>query len=110
MKDEYAIKIWELTYTANVTASNINCSFTDRLYCTKFLFKLNKEILALNYEGNKFEIYYTVYFIVALIKIKHGTEMAYKNLIAFYPELDQPWMQEAIDSELFDLTIQGNLL
>jgi len=95
-----------MTKDAYMVASDINRSTEDRISCIKFLFRLNKKIMALNYEGNYFEIYYTVFVLVALIRRSYGTVVAYSNLIRFYPELDHPWVFDALNSKMFDLTIE----
>lgn len=104
MDNYYAALIWNMAKDAYLVASNLSRSLEDRLACTKFLFMLNKYPITLNYEGNKFQIYYVIFSIVTLIKKGYGTELARQNLIAFYPELDQSWLYDAIDSDLFDLT------
>ena len=106
MNDYYLSVVWKMTKDAYLVSSNINRSTEDRLSCIKFLFKLNKRKMALNYEGNKFEIYYTVYIIVALIKKKEGALVAYSNLTRFYPELAQPYIFDALNSQMFDLTLE----
>ena len=104
MNKYYSLLIWKMTKDAYLIASNLSRNLEDRITCTKFLFRLNKYPIALNYEGNEFQIYYTIFSIIVLIKEKYGTEIARQNLIAYYPELDQPWLYDAIDSDIFDLT------
>ena len=104
MDDHISILTWALAKDAILVASDIDRSLEDRIDCTKFLFRLNKYPIALNYEGNEFKVYYTIFAIITLIKERYGTEIARQNLIAYYPELDQPWIYDAIDSELFNLT------
>lgn len=104
MDSYHAALIWHLAKNAYVIASDIQRSTDDRITCTKFLFKINKQTIALNYEGTKFELYYTIFSIVTLIKVQWGIDIAYEELIKFYPELDSPEIFAALNSDLFDLT------
>jgi hypothetical protein len=104
MENYHKILTWKLAKDAFSVASNVNRSTEDRWYCTKFLFRLNKDIIALNYEGTKFEMYFVIWSIILLIKDKYGTEKAYTELIRFYPDLDYTEIREAVESDLFVLT------
>jgi len=104
MDEYYSILTWKLAKDAYLVASNINRSLEDRLYCIKFLFRLNKHLVALNYEGTKFEVYFTVWAIVSLVKQRYGTENAYEELIKFYPDLADTEIYDSIYAGLFDLT------
>lgn len=104
MDSYYAALIWKLAKNAYIIASDIQRSKEDRLTSTKFLLKINNQTIALNYEGTKFELYYTIFSIIALIREQYGTDIAHQELIKFYPELDSPEIFAALNSDLFDLT------
>jgi len=104
MDDHHSILTWALAKDAILVASDIDRSLEDRLDCTKFLFRLNKNLVTLNYEGTKFEVYFTIWAIVSTVKQKYGTEKAYEELIKFYPDLASTEIYDSIYAGLFDLT------